>query len=437
MVDPSNAYFDSTSHSFPFFIGSALGALFGIRLHPKLRERLERRNAARVSALAMVLAVSGLLCMAAVFHFSEKRTYRYGTLLASLLSALLILAARMLHEAAPTWREPKLVKALANLSYPIYLFHWPLYIVFSECLPYNWLASLVTLLLTLLFSILVTYGIEPLLRGKKLWQKPRAAKFYYPALAVVLLLALLGSARTLWRAPAITALEQGIINGEMYRQADRVAVLEKQAKAMNPAPVNQKSTLILSYADAPRNAVWDDWTPAVSIPTIPGGVVFIGDSVSLGANRLLTDTVPDSVIDSETSRSLAKGREILKNLAARGELPEYVVVSLGANGYGAWAAQIDGMVDELPAGRRLIFVTPYTGKRQEGLFVEEIATYYRTLAKTHSFITVADWAKLISSNTQYLAADRIHFGNVRKCSQMFVDLVMMAIQEAGLQDAKP
>lgn len=442
--DPSAAYFASTSHGMPFFIGSAAGALFGMRLPEKAARRLRGLPALLGSILVMLLSAGGLVYFGVTLTFAGEAAYQYGFLASSLLTVLLIFGARALHEAAAGVKEPRTLTVLADLSYSVYLFHWPLYIVFSERIARNWLAALLTFALSLLFSAMVYYGIEPLLHGKgkeklKLrWEKHKALRVFYPAVAALLAAALAGSVLTLVRAPQLTEMEQSFLNGHIYQDAQGIETLEEKVLAIQAQPV-QGVEKPLAYADASQNpylAQEELWTPSYAPGSIPGGVSFVGDSVALAANRPLREHVPSIYVDSAESRSLAQGRKMLRDWAAGGELKEYVVVSLGTNGYGNWREQIDGMIAELPAGHRLIFVTPFLGKPQAGIFDKEIAAYYRQMAQKHPFVTVADWAEAIAPRQELLAADRIHFGNWKKCGQVYVDCVLKAIEEAGKKPAK-
>jgi hypothetical protein len=255
--------------------------------------------------------------------------------------------------------------------------------------------------------------------------------------AALLVAAVGGSAVAFARAPAVTALEQGIINGNLYQAADSVLYLQANVQAMQAEPVQDRDMLLTwkDVSDNPGN-IHDIWVPAVEPASIREGVAFIGDSVALGANRLLSQTIRNIRLDSKVSRSLSQGKDLLKEWAASGYLDGFVVISLGANGYGNWQTQIDAMVEAVPTGQRLIFVTPFLGKPQKNIFDKEIAAYFRKLAETIPWITVADWAALIQDKQELLAADKIHFGNVRKCSQLFVDCVLEAISEAGDKPVK-
>jgi len=433
--NPTAAYFDSASHAMPFFIGSAAGALFGINLKEKTAQRLNSRWAAALSITVMLLAAGGLVAMGALFTFDAARTYRYGFPLASLLAAALILAARALHEATPKVpSDPRVLAFLADTSYAVYLFHWPLYIVFSNLLPQNWLASLFTLALSIGLAAMTFYGIEPLLHGKK---NPALKKTLYPATAILVLLGLAGSALVLLRAPSISNLELPIMVGNVYQDAESAAALQARLANLPAEPIADRDRPP-TWADAAHDPSLADgaWMPAVTIDSIPGGVSFVGDSVALDAALLLRQNIPNIHVDTEVSRLLPAGRDILREWQAEGSLREYVVVSLGTNDGGEhWKPCIDAILEELPAGCRMIFVTPYLAKPEKGIDDREIAAYYRQLAQELPYVTVADWAEAIAPHPEYLAADWTHIkGN--KGAQLFVDVVLQAVAEAGRGEGK-
>jgi len=442
--NPTRAYFDSLSHAFPFFVGSAAGALFGIKIKKKTAARLNNPLSFFASIAVMALAAGGLVAMGVLFNFNGEKTYQYGFALAALLAVTIICMARVLHEATPGMkRDPKPISFAADTSYGVFLFHWPLYIVFSNVITQNWLASLVTFALSLGFAAMTFYGVEPLIQGKTqlklLLKKHGAMKIFYPAVAMLCLFGLAGSAQVIARAPTVTGLEMPIMVGNIYQDAESAAALHGRVAAIPAEPVKERDRTPF-WADAAHDpSLADDtWVPAVNIHSIPGGVNFMGDSISLGVDRLLRETIPDSIVDSEVSRHLWQGREILLEWQADGSLREYVVIALGANDGGvtkAWREQIDGMLEELPSGRRVVFVTPYLGRPVPGLDYIEIAAYYRELAQTLPYVTVADWALVAAERPELLASDGIHLDG-KTAQQVYLDVVLQGIDEAGRKQGK-
>ncbi|MCL2494784.1 MAG: acyltransferase [Oscillospiraceae bacterium] len=441
--NPTRAYFESLSHALPFFVGSAAGALFGIGLKEKIKQCLNNSIAKWASIAAISLAAGGLIAMGALFGFNEARTYQYGFVLAALLAVTLLCGARVLHEATPQIeRDPKALGFFADTSYAVYLFHWPLYIVFSHALPWHWLACLLTIGLSLGFAAVTFYIIEPLVRVKtrwqmrKLWEKNKRMKIIYPAIAMACLLGVALSAQVFARAPVVTELEMPILVGNIHQDAQSAAALRGRVAAIPAAPVIDHGRPPF-WADAIDDPSLADngWVPAVHLTSIPGGVSFMGDSVALGAVRMLRETIPNSVIDTQISRTMRMGRALLLEWREDGSLREYVVIALGSNGYGDWRAQIDFMLEELPEGRRVVFVTPYLGIPDPETFDVEIAAYYRELALELPYVTVADWAQAAAERPELLAADGTHIrGNTG--AQLFADVVLKGIDEAGKGEGK-
>ncbi len=87
----------------------------------------------------------------------------------------MIYSARVLHEKLPGKSEPALISYLAEISYSVYLFHWPLYIIFSQ-LTNNIIAVILTTILSIVFATLSYYIIEAIYcrkKGQSLWNRPR------------------------------------------------------------------------------------------------------------------------------------------------------------------------------------------------------------------------------------------------------------------------
>lgn len=437
-ADPSPAYFASTSRGLPFFIGSAAGALFGMELGEKATGVLRKKSAGVLSILLMGFSAAGLAAMSALLGFSDPGTYRYGIPLASLLAALLICGARALHGAAPHVREPKVLTAAADLSYGVFLAHWPFYVVFGELAASNGIAALGASAASLLFAAVLFYGVEPLLRGKRPWKKAPAfrrvlIKDAYAALATLLVFALLLTAQVFWAAPEVTALEQGILNGMLYQRADEVRALS-YADAIRP-PVDQKSAVIPGFADAPPDYSYDGWLPSVVVPAIPGGVTVLGDSITVDARAALLQSIPNCEVDALSSRSLALGYEIMMQMRREETLREILVVALGTNGVDEFAEFIQKIIDDLPPGHKLVFVTPFDGRTPKGR-AYRTAVAERAIAPAYDFVTLADWHAVIKGQEKLLTADKVHLGT-NDARRIYVNVIAQAIQTASLGPKKP
>ncbi|MDR1713452.1 MAG: acyltransferase [Coriobacteriales bacterium] len=126
-LDPSRAYFDTLSHGYPLLIGSALGAVAGFK--PTRLVRLAQRIPARVSLLLVAALLLGVVVLALLLPYQDSRVYHFGILLTALASAGVLLLGRSAQQQLQARPEPWLPKYLADRSYSIYLFHWPLVII--------------------------------------------------------------------------------------------------------------------------------------------------------------------------------------------------------------------------------------------------------------------------------------------------------------------
>lgn len=402
--DPSAAYFATTSHAFPFLIGAAAATLLGIEMPRKLRT-------SSVWGLAMCvlpLSIIGLFALAFRLDFRSASTYRFGFLSASLLSVTAIWSARVLHEFTPKRTlEPRALSMAAELSYCIYLFHWPVYIACSQWIDSNWLAVLVTMLITIPLSMLVNGFADPILRGKRVGKTQMARA----ALVLVLIAITTFGRAAIARAPLISSVERELLIDYVYQDARNVYdfVDGYIALAAPPAP---------NYG-------------------LPEGVYVIGDSVCLGARRQLIQKIPVCTVDARGSRSIEDGYRILMRMQQRGELKEYIVVALGANVTENVFKRINQLIANLEPGHRLIFVTPYNGRLMSSTSItQRTAEYMRTLPDKFPFVTVADWAAFIGTNKQLLGSDRLHIGGNGQAVRQYALLIMQALDEAKAKPAK-
>ena len=236
-MNPNPAYFSSVSRAFPFMLGALTGAAFGSNLSDNMKKRLRLRKAATTIAICIiVLAIILLFSLSRALNFNDPATYLYGFPVASILAAIMIICARVLHETLPDGsREPRILSVASDLSYCIYLFHWPLYTVFSNVIEDNRISVAVTLVLSILFSAFVFYLIEPMLRvvGKgKTSARAEALRPFKTAVIVIILIALIPGCMTIARAPEITTLEAELLTGYLYQDSDRIIELSQKAQVV-------------------------------------------------------------------------------------------------------------------------------------------------------------------------------------------------------------
>ena len=382
----SSIYFSSLTHVYPFFLGSVLATLVGVRQTTPLLKRLNQALDIKQASLIFAGGIGLLLILTFFVKFTSLFAYLLGFLLASLATVFMILATRILHEKTPTIEEPTVISFLADTSYAVYLFHWPFYIIFTQLMG-NLPAVILTILLSYLFATLSFYVIEPMIAGKTSWllQKAEGVPFIRQIFAGSFGVLALISVIIVMIAPQVGAFETDLIETGL-----------KQAQA---GLVRTKT--MAEQAEASRYNIAD-------------GVSIIGDSVTLRAISGLQEVLPDAQTDGQVSRNTKHATAIMLNNSQNKALPKIVVVATGVNNPEDYKADIDSLVTNLPKGHQLVLLTPYEGDTTQETqpYVEQYASYAREVAQKYPYIELADWNQVAKDNPDiWKGTDQVHFGS--------------------------
>ena len=454
VLDPSPAYFDTFSHAFPFLLGSAGAVLFGTgQKKEAVKNRILIILAVILIICVMAALFGGLFVLAYNLDFLREETYRWGFLAVSLAALVLIFLARVLHTIAPDFNEPRLLNTASNLSYTIYLFHWPLYTVFFYRFWNNFLAVTLAMAVSVVLSIVVFFYMEPLFYKKpeRTFFAPFYRRAFYAVLALVVLGAVALNGFIFARAPIINSLEAQLDSGYLYQDIDKIRSLERQTKNINEKPLylpEEKPNITRLRMGLTLPAYQIQWEATRLYPEVAGilsasysseilpGVIVIGDSVCLGARKTLTESIPNCYVDTEGSRQMWQGYNVIMQMQDEYILREFVVVALGTNQNANSVSFIDKIITDIRPGHKLIFVTPYNGSMDETWNTYKIMEYLRTLPGKYHFVTVADWAAQVGVRFQFLGSDKIHIAGNPFAVNSYVDCIVDAINTASSKPAK-
>ena len=403
----STLYFSSLTHVYPFFLGSVLATLIGVRHTTPLLKRLNQTLDLKQTLLVFSAGLGVLLLLTFFVKFNYLFAYLLGFLLASIAALLMIVAARLLHEKTPTIEEPKVISFLADTSYAVYLFHWPFYIIFSQLMS-NLPAVILTTIFSYLFASLSFYVIEPFIAGKNS--------------------SLLQSVKEIPHIKSIFATSSGIlslITLIVMIIAPRVGAFETDltVNGLKQAQTNLTRTKTLA-----------DQTEATRY-NIADGVSIIGDSVTLRATPGLQEILPDAQTDGQVSRNTKHATAIMLNNSQNKALPKIVVVATGVNNPEDYKADIDSLITNLPKGHQLVLVTPYEGDKTQATqpYVEQYASYVREVAQKYPYIEVADWNQVSKDHPDiWKGTDQVHFGSdntkLEEGAKLYAETIASAIK---------
>jgi peptidoglycan/LPS O-acetylase OafA/YrhL len=432
----SAAYYGTFTHAYPFYLGVWFAASGGL---PDLQGSYPKiYKFQRGMGIALTLsALTGFGVLCAAVDFSDP-SFAWGGAAAAVLALVFLQGTRCLQIGFPALREPRAVSFAAALSYPIYLAHWPLWIVFSR-LWGNTLGALSAVFVSILFAIWADW-----VTGNGLTVQKESHHIAKQVLSGLLTLACAtGAVAVFLRAPQQTELNENMMAEYISQDLAAMETLSANATKLNAAPVKlrtDKGTLFNGLsADMLALLVPAEirsGQPMKVDASILGGVTIIGDSVTMGGKEHLLKTIDNLDADTVGMRKPSEGLKVLTDKQNAGTLREYVVIALGTNGETNWQENIDNIIKTLKPGHRLIFVTPFDKRADADWWSSKICAYYRTLPEKYSFVTCADWAAAISSQVDLLMEDGIHIAYREKAIQIYTNAIVGAINEASKKPAK-
>jgi peptidoglycan/LPS O-acetylase OafA/YrhL len=397
--DPSRVYYGTLTRAG----GLVAGALLALFWRPGALARARAgRNGRTVDALGLVgLAGIGFFYVVA----SEKGAFLYhgGFLLVGALTLLVIAAVthpRSLLAGKLALGNPVLVY-LGTRSYGLYLWHWPVFVFLRPGEDVAWdpnVVLAVRLLLTFVLTELSFRLVEQPIRGGAIgrwWAETKALggteriqrnrQAILGGTAALFVLALVGvglasakpvddeitaslraGERVLAAGPGTPSLG-GAVSSTTLAPTTTVAV----TTTAGPGPAATTvpaATATTAVAPTPETTAPATTAPAPAWNTPPGAfdVVFLGDSVMLGAAPQLKGAFGENVlIDATVSRFMRAAPGILQPLRDGGKIGSRVVVHLGNNG-GLSADQIADVMGVLAGVERVVFVNLKLPRDYEG-----------------------------------------------------------------------
>lgn len=405
----SAAYLSTLTHGF----GLLLGAALALGLEPLQRQQSAPRTPGWAADAGALLSASGLLALSLVLSIDTAATYRGGLVAAALLTGVFIVCVSHPAGRAAAIADAPLPRWIGERSYGLYLWHWPVLILFGAALPIidrvgdqSWMLGLGALTITVPLAAVSyrwveqpirTRRVDAIVRGSAGWSTPRRGAF-----AAAGVLALLGTV-----AAGIVAVVRAPV------QSEAAALIAAGQAAID----DQVATVPLRVPLLERG-------PAPPVPsTLPTGdqLYAVGDSVMLAAAPQLQSRFPGIAIDAAVSRQMRQAPEIVRALADSGQLRDVMVVGLGTNGSIDPATLLE-LRSIIGPDRWLVLVSAQAPRG----WIAEVNVHLGQFADDYREVVVADWRAAISPQLNVLARDQVHPGSAG--GQIYTDTVEGALQ---------
>ncbi|WP_051317822.1 acyltransferase family protein [Atopobium sp. oral taxon 810] len=357
-ADPSRAYYGTDTRAMSLLLGCWLA--FKLPLRQTAAVVAEGKNR-QIAEAAGALSIAALLVMLVFTEGYTSFSYYGGVALASVVSVIAIAAllpsgtiiSKLLSLPPFVW--------LGQRSYALYLWHYPIVLLFSNFNSTSgtpWWSYVLQLALTLLAADLTYRFVEQPL-SKKGTLTTTIANFF----------------DELRERGAALAFKQRVL---IIVPATLTLLIAVFGLALVPA------------ADAAGGKPGEDHVAAASLrtPTADGvyDVVLVGDSVPLDAYDKLAEVFPKGLIDCKISRQMDAGIKVLKGYIDQGVVGDTVVSCLGSNG-ALKEAELDQLL-ELVGDRRTLWLV---NNRMKDNWQDANNQLISKFAEAHDNVNVIDW----------------------------------------------
>lgn len=372
-------YFGEPTRLLSFFIGAATAGFVHCRKDFKYKNKDLRLR----YILYFVLIVFSF-----IFNYDDKLVYAVIFLAVDLITSAIILSCCF----GSAREDSNLMKKLSIYSYPIYIFHWPVWVAVSSFVKSPMKYAIVFLITAAIVSFNQTVW-EPVFNGKNI--KTKMSGIVEMGKYFILIIIFISALMLQRSAPKMIKLEsdiwaQTVENDIKLMENEKIEVDEKLG-IKNSQYVNLKAQ---------------------------NSMTIIGDSVMLAMANYLSEKLSNCIVNAEENRAFIKAPDIMKSMEADGKLGNTVVIAMGLNdmNYSGEDA-VEEVIDSLPKGKRLILVVPFARDNQESKIVRAM----RSVAPKYKFVTLMDWEAFSKGRPDlYEESDGVHFfGNMKAYEEYY------------------
>ena len=422
MGQADRAYFAIDSHMGAFCLGAAFSAFN--YLIPRTP-----RTPKFVPAIGVALSLSIVMILSFKLSYANPMTYYFGLPFTGFVTIILLFCIIKLQPNIRTRRRPvmliRIIEWLGSLSFGIYLFHYPLYLLLPNILPAHtsvWICTLTNIAISAILSYTLNkmFHVERRLKMLRYYKKRR---LLYMVLLILLLVPATVSFIRMPQESNITAQLR-----EMAESNTSVDVEIEPIQYLGTNKLNQstREVLLAQLKLASKSAVQpkiSDHAGAKSVSS--ANVLILGDSVTLGAKQALESTIPGAFVDAKESRSIITATSILASYSAKGKLPNTIVISLATNEYNITESLLQSIIDAAGRSKTFVLVTAYAGPQQPR---EKQNAVLKSYANKHDNVHLADWWELAHGDWSLMYADHIHLNPEGRIT--YANLVYSTIRSA-------
>lgn len=182
-----------------------------------------------------------------------------------------------------------------------------------------------------------------------------------------------------------------------YALQDRVIAMVDSDKKESISALGQPASIDAVEADL------DQQSSQPSNAASGSDITAIGDSVMVGVQPYLEETMPGIRVDGKVGRQMSQAAKIVDDLKSQGELGDRVVLELGTNGPFN-SHTLENLLESLSDVQRIVLVTARVPKGWEDSVNEKI----KEAAGKFANVKVFDWHAASEGKEDYFYPDGVH-----------------------------
>ena len=342
---------------------------------------------------AGLAAVAGIVWMMLTLNGYSEFTYRGGTLLAAVLTAVVVGAVCREGSLLGRLLGARPLAAGGARGFALYLWHYPLLLVMNPAtrtteLPWwGWALELLAIVAAAELSYrLVERGVgAPVALGQ-------------PRVALGLEAAALAGVLAVSVAP-IQAEQTGVPVDQQGEQSAAQA-FDPESQGYDLSGTYLAGTSFASAVDTINRLNYD---VDVETGATDAQVLLVGDSVSLGAESAFQRVFPNGWMNSEVGRQLGTGLDVYNQCVAEGHGAGVVVFALGNNGV-AREDQVRALIDAAGPDKKVYLVTTRVPLPLQDVNNE----LFWNVAAQYDNVQVIDWYGESAGHDEYFWDDGTH-----------------------------
>lgn len=396
-ADPSRVYYGTDTRAFSLLIGAWLAFVWPLQLVGSIPRKRPSKRACTFLDASGVIALAALLVLVVTVDGFSPFWYLGGTLLTSILTAIVI--AVMVHPSSALGRaaSAKPLTWIGVRSYGIYLWHYPLILLIAPQNPADgtpWWLHIIQLAAIIACAALSYRFVEnPIRKGalSKIYKQIRSSKkkpyalaktYAFPA-AISLTIGAVAIFGLITVAPT-SALEGGEL---LKKEGAQTAGIPQDKPDTKHANTNSKENVLM-----------------------------IGDSVSVRAIPYFEKRFPDGIIDAAVNRQFSAGKDIYQSYEEKDLAGNVVIFALGTNGKPS-NEQIEEVIKTVGSDKHILFVNT----RSPQSWVNPTNSALNEAAKKHINVSMVNWYDFSAGKGDYFDGDGTHLSE--QGAETYINLI--------------